>query len=209
MRISSLEIQNFRRLKSTHIDFGDRSTIFVGANNSGKTSAMIALRYFLISPNKLSLHDITVTNWARIDVVGNEWEQDKDPTEKFESLLPALDVWLDVPLAQIHHVAHILPTIDWKGGLLGVRLQYKPSTLENLKAAYLRERAAALKIIEVKKGGKKSEAIRVWPASLTDFLKKRLTAYLEVEAYVLDPESASSRTGGLPGHSNSRTAIFR
>ncbi len=40
VRISCIEIQNFRKLKSTHIDFAHETTLFVGANNSGKTSAI-------------------------------------------------------------------------------------------------------------------------------------------------------------------------
>lgn len=44
VRISCIEIQNFRKLKSTHIDFANETTLFVGANNSGKTSANEQLR---------------------------------------------------------------------------------------------------------------------------------------------------------------------
>ena len=48
MRIKFVEVSNFRKLKSTHLDFDPKTTILVGANNSGKTSAMVALRYFLL-----------------------------------------------------------------------------------------------------------------------------------------------------------------
>ena len=73
MRIKFVEISNFRKLKSTHIDFDKETTIFVGANNSGKTSAMVALRYFLLVPNKISLRDITIANWTKIDELGTDW----------------------------------------------------------------------------------------------------------------------------------------
>lgn len=73
MRIKFVEISNFRKLKSTHIDFDKKTTIFVGANNSGKTSAMVALRYFLLSPNRLALRDITIGNWTKIDALGDAW----------------------------------------------------------------------------------------------------------------------------------------
>ena len=175
VKIKFVEIQNFRRLKSTHIDFDQESTIFVGANNSGKTSAMIALRYFLVSPNKLSLRDITVANWTKIDSIGLAWEQNEDSSDSFESLFPTLDIWLDVPLSEIRHVVHILPTIDWSGGLLGVRLQYEPNTLEKLKADYLLERTAACEAAAAGESKQEGEAPRVWPTSLTDFLEKRLS----------------------------------
>ncbi|WP_036992610.1 MULTISPECIES: AAA family ATPase [Pseudomonadaceae] len=74
MKIKFVEISNFRRLKSTHLDFDKETTIFVGANNSGKTSAMVALRYFLVSPNRLALRDITIANWPKIDAIGDAWE---------------------------------------------------------------------------------------------------------------------------------------
>ena len=47
MKIESVQIRNFRKLKNCHIDFGDKETIFVGANNSGKTSAISAIVWFL------------------------------------------------------------------------------------------------------------------------------------------------------------------
>ena len=47
MRISSIYIQNFKKLYRCKIDFSKDTTLFVGANNSGKTSAMDALGKFL------------------------------------------------------------------------------------------------------------------------------------------------------------------
>ena len=64
MKIQCIEIQNFRKLKSTHIDLDASQTLFVGANNSGKTSAMLALRYFLIDAQfAFSYRDISISNW--------------------------------------------------------------------------------------------------------------------------------------------------
>lgn len=51
MRIQSINIQNFRKLLQCHIDFSKETTLFVGANNSGKTSAMDALGKFLAERN--------------------------------------------------------------------------------------------------------------------------------------------------------------
>jgi predicted ATP-dependent endonuclease of OLD family len=48
MRIDFVEIANFRKLRSIRIELSKKETLFVGANNSGKTSAMVALRYFLL-----------------------------------------------------------------------------------------------------------------------------------------------------------------
>lgn len=51
MLISAIVIQNFRKLYRCHIDISKQTTLFVGANNSGKTSAMDALNKFLASRN--------------------------------------------------------------------------------------------------------------------------------------------------------------
>ena len=51
MKIDFIEIRNFRKLQSCKIDFSEKETIFVGANNSGKTTAMDALIIFLKTKN--------------------------------------------------------------------------------------------------------------------------------------------------------------
>jgi predicted ATP-dependent endonuclease of OLD family len=52
------------------LNFEKKTTIFVGANNSEKTSGMVALRNFLLSPNWLALRDITIANCTKIDALG-------------------------------------------------------------------------------------------------------------------------------------------
>ena len=39
MHIAFVEIQNFRKLKTCRVEIAQQETIFVGANNSGKTEA--------------------------------------------------------------------------------------------------------------------------------------------------------------------------
>ncbi len=39
MKVRKVNLRNFRRLEDVEIDFGDKETVFVGPNNSGKTSA--------------------------------------------------------------------------------------------------------------------------------------------------------------------------
>lgn len=186
MRIKFVEISNFRKLKSTHLDLDKNTTILVGANNSGKTSAMLALRIFLLSPTRLNLRDVTIANWTKIDLLGSEWEAGAEPTVDLDSLLPSLDVWLDVPLREIQHVVDILPTLDWSGGLLGVRLAFRIKNLDKLKSEYIAQRTAARDAAIVGPNGE-SIKIAVWPRNLTDFLERRLRAHLELLAYPLDP----------------------
>lgn len=75
MEISFISIRNFRKLRDVKIDFSNDTTLFVGANNSGKTSAMDALRKFFLKGdgNNFIYNDFTVTNRNPINSIGHEW----------------------------------------------------------------------------------------------------------------------------------------
>src|SRR4051812_23003285 len=100
MRIAFVEIQNFRKLKAVRIDLASEKTVFVGANNSGKTSAMVALRHFLVDPKRISIHDFTISNLLLLHEIGVALEN-LDPEkplgdyggEKWGAALPSMDVW--------------------------------------------------------------------------------------------------------------------
>ena len=74
MQIQHVEVGNFRKLKAVRIDFSETNTVFVGANNSGKTSAMVALRRFLVDRSDFSVNDFTLTHWAKIDAAAAQIE---------------------------------------------------------------------------------------------------------------------------------------
>src|SRR5438046_1505156 len=139
MHIEFVEIQNFRRLKAIRIDFTKQTTLLVGANNSGKTSAIDALGWFLDNPRRFDANDFTASNWALVNKIGTEFEAAASGSSStgpslvdWEPVLPCLDLWLRVNEDEIHYVNHLLPTLDWEGGLLGVRLRYEPTNVEEL-----------------------------------------------------------------------------
>lgn len=185
MKIDFVEIQNFRKLKECRIDFDTQKTLLVGANNSGKTSAMVALRKFLLSPKDIELRDISIGNWSAIDNIGRDWEQDKTSEDSLDNYLPSLDVWLDVPLTKIHHVVHIIPSVDWSGGAIGVRLRYEAGNIDHLKADYIDARRKALQIERESSDDPKPS---IEPRNLVDFLQKSLSKYIGLKAYSLDTE---------------------
>ena len=139
-QISFIEIQNFRKLKSCCIDFGEKEILFVGANNSGKTSAMDALILFLKKSRRkeISTTDFTLSNWHSINEIGKTWIECEKQEEldlgikQWISLLPAIDIWLDVNNKEIHYVSHLIPTLSWDGGKLGVRLCLEPKNYNGL-----------------------------------------------------------------------------
>ena len=145
MNIDFIEIGNFRRLAAVHIDFSKKTTLFVGANNSGKTSAMTAFRYFLVKhkQNLFSVHDRPVTFCDKINKWGDTIEKDNAKSQplSWKGVLPFLDVWLNISENEIHHVAHLIPTLDWqpKEGI-GIRFQLEPKDVEELQKAYRKEK---------------------------------------------------------------------
>jgi predicted ATP-dependent endonuclease of OLD family len=190
MHIEFVEIANFRKLHCTRVGFAADKTVFVGANNSGKTSAMLALRYFLIrrEQSQFSLNDFTLSHWQAIDALGKRWEvaKAKDealPDVDFGNTLPFLDVWLNAELSELQYVKDILPNLEWAGGRLGVRLMFEAKEPRQLQADYLSARADAQTI----QGGNGAGTVNIWPESLTKFLERRLGSHFEVKAYKLDP----------------------
>ncbi|GGX85522.1 ATP-dependent endonuclease [Vogesella alkaliphila] len=218
MHIQHIEVGNFRKLQSVRIDFSEETTIFVGANNSGKTSAMIALRRFLVDRSDFSIHDFTLTHWAKIDAAAVGWEQPVlgKESEPFDwgVVLPFIDVWLSVPVHELHYVQKLLPTLDWDGECIGVRLRYEPKDIQALKHEYLTAKAAAEAVMssayeqeslahestsEVTAAEAKKEGsdFALWPRTMMDFLSRRMRATFEVRAYLLDPANLVVPKDGL------------
>ncbi|WP_050946452.1 AAA family ATPase [Vibrio coralliilyticus] len=208
MKIAHIDIQNFRKLKSCRVELAKTSTIFVGANNSGKTSAMDALIMFLKKAKRkeLSTTDITLSNWGSIEQIGTDWlgigeAQQPDLTrDSWREQLPSVDVWLEVDESQIHYVSHLLPTLDWDGGLLGARLILEPKDPEDLYKAYKAARSAAQDTLasrQAESSNNSSSSLALWPTSMRDFLDRKLQSYFTINAYVLDP-SLANKTPSQP-----------
>lgn len=203
MKIAFVEIGNFRKLKATRIEFEDQKTVFVGANNSGKTSATVALRYFLVRRGSITLNDVTLSNWSAIKRLGEQvWESyqkkhvlSEQIKETLTSFMPYLDLWLKVNSEEIHYVSHLLPTLDWRDGLLGVRLRYEPKNFESLVNDYCssREAATSTTIAAAQAAGHIPEnsnfKVKLWPESFLDFLGRRLAAHFNIAVYCLNPQN--------------------
>lgn len=206
MLIAFVEIANFRKLLSVRVDFAEKQTLFVGANNSGKSSAMLALRRFLVSRScPFEVHDFTLCHWPAIDQIGRGWLKsklaDELPSltlEPWAPLLPTLDLWLNVDAGEMHHVRDLIPTLDWEGGLLGVRLRYEPNNLGDLYKDFVTAvadaeplRAAAKKAHAEKEAAEGKEIpepkLTLWPSTLMDYLSRRLAKSFTIRAYTLDP----------------------
>lgn len=199
MHIQHIEVGNFRKLQAVRIDISERTTIFVGANNSGKTSAMMALRRFLSDRADFSVNDFTLTHWRKINAIADAWEAqlpgEKSISFDWGEVIPFIDVWLNVPTTELHYVQKLLPTLDWNGENIGVRLRYEPKDASVLTQDYLAEKRAAMTVMSEASTTISQEhdptttrdVFALWPRSMMDFLSRRLRTAFEVKAYLLDP----------------------
>jgi putative ATP-dependent endonuclease of OLD family len=131
MKIEKIEIRNFRRLESVASPIEERETVFVGPNNSGKTSATSIFRCFL-GQRKFRIYDFSVSKIADIDLFGTEGDAEKLPSID-------LDIWFRVDPATIEfgRAFALLPNLSDDFEQLGVRLSYTPKDPEKLRETYL------------------------------------------------------------------------
>ncbi len=180
MNISFVEISHFRRLKSCRIDLSPKSTVFVGANNSGKTSAMFAFIKFL-KKRQLQLDDFTISNQSALIQLGKKYFDEAGavtPTiTDWIDICPFMDIWLDVREDELRYVANIIPNLSWRSGKIGIRLIYEPSDVEKLFHSYVEAYSLAQE---------RSGKTPLWPINLADYLQQKMRSFFVMNAYVLD-----------------------
>ena len=195
MHIAFVEIQNFRKLKACRVEIADQETVFVGANNSGKTSAMDALILFLRKDRRkdIATTDITLSNWSSLNKLGSHTDIDIDA---WLPLLPSIDVWLRAEKEDLHRIVHLLPTLDWKlTELLGVRLLFAPKNMERLYGDF---RSAYNSARDTESASTNPEsALSLWPCSMRDFLDRQLQHHFNVQSYILDPAQRRDPVCGI------------
>lgn len=184
MKLTKIHIGNYRKLKNCIIDFDDKQTIFVGANNSGKTSAMQAIISFLKAPSRFTTNDFTLSLWKDINAIGEKWVKDEDAKPSLEEIyefLPKMDVWLNVCDKDTYLVRDLIPSFEWEGGDVGVRILYAPNNIEDL---YREFKTSYKKSRDLEKNNNKT----LYPKNLWDFLSKGsvLNKNFSCFYYVLD-----------------------
>lgn len=179
MLLQSFQIKNFRRLKKVHVELDQETSIFVGANNSGKTTATQAFQLFLgASRDRFSIYDFNIECWEEFDSLGFT-----ESTGGAKSLPPTinLDLWFTVEADDLHRVIDLLPSLEWDGAPVGVRLEYAPRDPAGMMDNYHEAKKNAVSAIEGK-----TDEFHPWPKSLTDYLTKRLNSEYSIHYYILD-----------------------
>lgn len=118
MKVSLVAIRNFRRLENVEIDLEERESIFVGPNNSGKTSATAVFRCFL-GEREFKIHDFSVARMADFDAFVANGDADRLPKI-------SLDLWFTIDPESIAfgRVFTLLPKLS-DFTRVGIRLSYE------------------------------------------------------------------------------------
>ena len=125
-----MHLTNFRRLEDVVIDFEERETLFVGPNNSGKTSATIAFRSFL-ERRPFKIHDFSVAQIKAIDSFV--------PEENGVALPEiTLDLWFSIDPSSIAfgRTFSLLPNVSEEFDEVGMRCTYGVRDAEKLWGEY-------------------------------------------------------------------------
>jgi hypothetical protein len=210
VKLVCFELAHYRRLRAVRLDLQDKTTVLVGANDSGKSSLLLAVQKFLSHATGrkgqgegFSAYDIAADGWAPIIDLGRAWEQvqaaDVDDAalqaERLRQIgqllgvMPTLDVWLEAREGAWHLVRDLIPNLEWSGGRVGVRLRLEPvSTVEDLDGL-IKAYQNARRRIEPASTDRTSDgaARQAWPTDLFDYMKKKASKlFSRVVAYKLD-----------------------
>lgn len=183
MHLHSYTVRNYRRLRNAQIDLAHDISIFVGANNSGKTSATQAIYAFVSgSKDRLSLFDFSSACWKEFDQIGDDASIDGEPPN-----LPSIsiDFWFEVGESDLYLVMPLLPSTDWSGSLVGLRVEFGARDCLNLINNFRTSRDEAQKKAAALEQ-RENEQYVPWPKNLTDFLGKNLREEFEFKYFVLD-----------------------
>ncbi|MEU7408505.1 ATP-dependent endonuclease [Streptomyces sp. NPDC042638] len=190
MRIKSFRVQNFRRLKNVRVDLDAETTIFVGANNSGKTSATHVFQRFLDPNVRFQIYDFAADCWETFSRFDPEANNDEI---EFPEIY--FDLWFEVDDDNVHRVLDLLPGLDWNGEPVGLRMIYGPKDSSALIERYKKARNER-KLPQDGSNG----TYKPWPTDLMDYLKKTLASEYEIRHYVLDERQCDDDLNPMAGY---------
>ena len=131
MKIKSIKIRNFRRLENVNIDIESDESVFVGPNNSGKTSATAVMRCFLDNKD-FKIHDFSVSRVNDFDAFIAEDNKEHLPVID-------LDLWFEIISDSITfgRAFSLLPRLSDDYTELGVRLRFETTDADRLRTDYM------------------------------------------------------------------------
>ena len=180
MYLKNIKIINYRRLADVKIDLDSEISIFVGANNSGKTSVAHAMHFFVGGArDRVSFHDISACRWSDIDAF---------EAGQADAALPvlSLDLWFAVEQTDLHRVIDLLPNLEWQGSVVGVRIAFAPRNEDETLTRFQERHAQAQEAVANLENVEGEEPYVAPPRTLRDYLEDELQREYEFKYFVLD-----------------------
>ena len=180
MHLSKIRIRNYRRLADVTIDLDREISIFVGANNSGKTSVAHAIHFFIGGArDRVSFHDISACRWSDIDAF---------EAGQSDSALPvlSLDLWFSVEQLDLHRVIDLLPNLEWQGTMAGVRIAFAPRNEDETLTRFQERQRQAQEAVAALEHPEGEEPYVASPRTLREHLEGELQREYEFKYFVLD-----------------------
>lgn len=192
MKIETLRIRDYRKLKQVDIHLEDTVTLLVGANNSGKSSAMECVVSFT-KERAFSISDVPIATFTKLNSMARNWESDDGqvasgaPPYSWSELLPSLDIWVAADDSEAAYLRPILPLLSTYKGKVAVRYRLAPRDEAIFKAAYLEARTKAKILFDRATEFNLDQPADFWPVNLTDFLQTDFMRWFEIQHFALDP----------------------
>lgn len=183
MHLHSYRLSNFRRLKRAHIELAKDISIFVGSNNSGKTSATQAIHSFITGgKDRFNLYDFNSSCWDDFETAGNINLANPLPPD-FSLPSIDLDLWFEVAASDLYLVIPLLPSTAWEGTQVGIRVSLTArDPLELIKNYQNAKARGAEQVAELPQGSQYTP----WPRSMTEYLQQELKSEYELRYFILD-----------------------
>lgn len=172
MKLSKVSIRNFRRLENVVIDVEDKETVFVGPNNSGKTSATAVFRCFL-GGRDFKVHDFSVARFA-------DFEKFAASGKAVDLPEISLDLWFSIDPSTIAfgRVFTLLPSLS-DFTRVGFRLSLVIEDAKKLHDQYLAAYPAD-------KDGKRTKTLFQYLATDNNLSRHSVVRYASLEENVLE-----------------------
>ena len=194
MHLKAVKLRDYRRLTDVNIALDPNISIFVGANNSGKTSVSHAMHFFVGGArDRFSFHDISASRWSDVDA----FEAGRDGA----SLpAPSMDLWFSVEQTDLHRVIDLLPNLEWQGTMVGIRIAFAPRNEVETLARFQERHAQAQKVVahfETKEG---DEPYVAPPRTLLEYLEDEVQREYEFKYFVLDEAQFNDELEPVEGY---------
>lgn len=184
MKISKIEIENFRLLKNFSLDLEEQLSLIIGKNNTGKTSILSALDKFLNEKGKFSYDDFNI-DFKKVleDLIELSYVPDE-----FKPIGIKLKVFIDYDdKDDLSNVSRVLMDLDPAKNRIVLGFEYILTYTQYLK---LRTDFQAFVQKEEKKVRDK---VKTKTRGISEFLKQRLDKYFGNQRLSFEYDYASNK----------------